>query len=83
MIDSRTLVPGTIDRNSVIEVDGIEVHVAGDGPRPMVFVHGWPDTWRLWERQVAHFAKCDPAYGAGVAKRTGVSVPSARAEAAE
>ncbi len=27
------------------------------------------------ERQVAHFAKCDPAYGAGVAKRMGVSVP--------
>lgn len=30
--------------------------MAGDGPRTMVFVHGWPDTWRLWERQVAHFA---------------------------
>ena len=35
------------------------------------------------ERQVAHFAKCDPAYGAGVAKRMGVSVPSAQAQAAE
>ena len=36
------------------------------------------------ERQVGHFAKCDPAYGAGVAKRMGVSVPAARtAEAAE
>ncbi|MDX2309229.1 MAG: catalase [Hyphomicrobium sp.] len=32
------------------------------------------------ERQVAHFAKCDPAYGAGVAKRMGVKV---MAEAAE
>ena len=35
------------------------------------------------ERQVAHFATCDPAYGAGVAKRMGVTVPMPRAEAAE
>jgi catalase len=35
------------------------------------------------ERQVAHFAKCDPAYGAGVARRMGVAVPVSRAEAAE
>ncbi len=36
------------------------------------------------ERQVVHFAKADPAYGAGVAKRMGVSVPAAGArEAAE
>ena len=36
------------------------------------------------ERQVAHFAKCDPAYGAGVAKRMGVKVvPFAAAQAAE
>ncbi|MGL4396150.1 MAG: catalase [Hyphomicrobium sp.] len=35
------------------------------------------------ERQVGHFAKCDPAYGAGVAKRMGVSVPAATAAAAE
>ena len=46
MTNSRTLLPNIIDRNSVTEVDGIEVHVAGDGPRTMVFVHGWPDTWR-------------------------------------
>jgi pimeloyl-ACP methyl ester carboxylesterase len=56
MTNSRTLLPSAIDRNSVTDVDGIEVHVAGDGSRTMVFVHGWPDTWRLWERQVAHFA---------------------------
>lgn len=35
------------------------------------------------ERQVALFAKCDPAYGAGVAKRMGVSVPAITAQAAE
>ncbi len=35
------------------------------------------------ERQVAHFAKCDPAYGAGVARRMGVAVPGPQAVAAE
>jgi catalase len=33
------------------------------------------------ERQVGHFAKCDPEYGAGVAKRMGVSVPQMSAAA--
>jgi catalase len=28
------------------------------------------------ERQVVHFAKCDPRYGEGVARRMGVSVPA-------
>lgn len=28
-------------------------------------------------RQVGHFARCDPAYGAGVAERTGVQIPVA------
>ena len=36
------------------------------------------------ERQVAHFAKCDPAYGAGVASRMGVAVSGGiAAQAAE
>ena len=35
------------------------------------------------ERQVAHFAKADPAYGAGVAKRMGVAVPADLKTAAE
>lgn len=34
------------------------------------------------ERQVALFSKCDPAYGAGVAKRMGVTVPSVHAQQA-
>ena len=29
----------------------------------------------IQERQVAHFAKADPAYGAGVAKRLGLPAP--------
>lgn len=35
-----------------VGVDGIEVHVEGDGAEAIVMVHGWPDTWRLWDAQV-------------------------------
>ena len=34
-------------------VAGIDVHVEGEGPETIVMVHGWPDTYRLWDRQVA------------------------------
>ena len=33
-------------------VNGTDVLIDGSGPS-LVFVHGWPDTARLWERQVA------------------------------
>lgn len=36
----------------VIDVDGIDLHIEGDGPT-VLMVHGWPDTYRLWDRQVA------------------------------
>ena len=32
-------------------VDGVEVLVEGEGP-PVVMVHGWPDTHRLWDATV-------------------------------
>jgi pimeloyl-ACP methyl ester carboxylesterase len=35
-----------------IIVDGIQVHIEGGGPESIVMVHGWPDTYRLWDRQV-------------------------------
>lgn len=35
-------------------VDGVEVLVDGQGPRTLVMIHGWPDTHRLWDAQVAH-----------------------------
>src|ERR1051325_3301191 len=34
-----------------MEVDGVEVIVEGSGPS-IVMVHGWPDTYRLWDGQV-------------------------------
>lgn len=34
-------------------VDGIEIHVEGEGEETIVMLHGWPDTYRLWDAQVA------------------------------
>jgi cis-3-alkyl-4-acyloxetan-2-one decarboxylase len=36
-----------------MRVNGIEVVVEGAGARTVVMVHGWPDTLRLWDGQVA------------------------------
>jgi pimeloyl-ACP methyl ester carboxylesterase len=35
-----------------MNVDGIDVRIEGEGAEAVVMVHGWPDTWRLWDRQV-------------------------------
>ncbi len=34
-------------------IDGIEVHIEGEGADTVVMIHGWPDTYRLWDAQVA------------------------------
>lgn len=34
-------------------IGGVAVHVEGAGTRSIVMVHGWPDTYRLWDAQVA------------------------------
>ncbi len=31
------------------------MHIEGTGPETIVMVHGWPDTYRLWDAQVASF----------------------------
>ena len=36
-----------------MQVDGVEVIVEGEGAAPVVMIHGWPDTHRLWDGQVA------------------------------
>ena len=38
-------------------IAGVPVFVAGDGPETILMLHGWPDTHRLWDRQVAYFGK--------------------------
>jgi len=37
----------------LVQVDGIDVQVEGEGAESIVMVHGWPDTYRLWDAQVA------------------------------
>ena len=37
----------------IVQVAGTEVHVEGpEGAPAIVMVHGWPDTYRLWDAQV-------------------------------
>ena len=36
-----------------MNVQGIEVFVEGEGESTILMIHGWPDTYRLWDGQVA------------------------------
>jgi pimeloyl-ACP methyl ester carboxylesterase len=36
-----------------MNVGGVEVFVEGSVPRTVLMIHGWPDTHRLWDGQVA------------------------------
>ena len=37
-------------------IDGVAVYVDGNGPRTVVMIHGWPDTYRLWDRTTGALA---------------------------
>ncbi len=36
------------------EIEGVDVFVEGQGEETLIMIHGWPDTHRLWDAQVAH-----------------------------
>ena len=36
----------------VTTVDGIDVYIEGEGTETIVMIHGWPDTYRVWDAQV-------------------------------
>ena len=36
-----------------VVVDNIDVFIEGQGDETIVMIHGWPDTCRLWDQQVA------------------------------
>jgi pimeloyl-ACP methyl ester carboxylesterase len=36
----------------LVSVADVDVHIEGDGAETIFMVHGWPDTYRLWDAQV-------------------------------
>jgi pimeloyl-ACP methyl ester carboxylesterase len=34
-------------------VDGVDIFIEGEGSETIVMIHGWPDTYRVWDAQVA------------------------------
>jgi pimeloyl-ACP methyl ester carboxylesterase len=40
---------------SLLNIDGVDVHVEGQGQDTIVMIHGWPDTHRVWDAQVEAF----------------------------
>jgi cis-3-alkyl-4-acyloxetan-2-one decarboxylase len=42
------------DSKKMVQVQGIDVHLEGEGPEIILMIHGWPDSYRLWDAQVAH-----------------------------
>lgn len=38
--------------NAPLRIEGVDVFVEGGGPQTVVMIHGWPDTYRLWDAQV-------------------------------
>ena len=42
---------------SELMIAGVPVFVEGDGDETILMLHGWPDTHRVWDKQVAFFKK--------------------------
>jgi len=38
--------------SNLVSVADVDVHIEGNGAETIFMVHGWPDTYRLWEAQV-------------------------------
>ena len=36
----------------MVSVADVDIHIEGSGAETIVMVHGWPDTYRLWDAQV-------------------------------
>lgn len=42
----------TSPMNPPQRIAGFDVHIEGEGSETLVMLHGWPDTWRLWDAQM-------------------------------
>jgi cis-3-alkyl-4-acyloxetan-2-one decarboxylase len=45
--------PDVSETVSKLNVQGIDVFLEGKGEQVILMIHGWPDTYRLWDAQVA------------------------------
>ena len=43
-----------MSHQATLQIDGIDIHVEGQGQDTIVMIHGWPDTYRLWDASVEH-----------------------------
>ena len=41
--------------SKIVSFHEVDVHIEGDGAETIFMVHGWPDTYRLWDAQVQFF----------------------------
>lgn len=41
-----------VDGVTTLRIGGVDVYVEGEGAETIVMMHGWPDTYRLWDAQV-------------------------------
>lgn len=51
-------IEGTIVTHRFIDTGGINIHIAeaGEG-EPLLMLHGWPQHWYMWKKQIPLFAK--------------------------
>jgi len=42
-----------LDAVTELRIGGVDVFIEGAGAETIVMIHGWPDTYRLWDAQVA------------------------------
>jgi pimeloyl-ACP methyl ester carboxylesterase len=54
---SFPVVDGVAVTHRYVDIDGLRVHVAeaGEG-EPLIMLHGWPQHWWMWRKQIPHFA---------------------------
>jgi len=38
---------------TMIKIDGVPACIDGDGSETVLIIHGWPDTYQLWDWQMA------------------------------
>jgi cis-3-alkyl-4-acyloxetan-2-one decarboxylase len=40
--------------STCMRIQGVDVHIDGEGAETILMIHGWPDTYRLWDEPVSY-----------------------------